>query len=89
MNVERWDGTRVRERAGELAELLADTVAGGASVGFLAPALVGSAHHTRLLGELPARVELRPSAIYVEEDVIFLRYLVERALVQGDAVSRP
>ncbi|WBO62548.1 GNAT family N-acetyltransferase [Streptomyces camelliae] len=37
MNVERWDGTRVRERAGELAELLADAVAGGASVGFLAP----------------------------------------------------
>ncbi|MFI2203543.1 GNAT family N-acetyltransferase [Streptomyces sp. NPDC020192] len=37
MRVERWDGTQVRERAGELAELLADTVAGGASVGFLAP----------------------------------------------------
>ncbi|MGW3209381.1 N-acetyltransferase family protein [Streptomyces sp. NPDC001135] len=35
--MERWNGTRVRARAGELAELLADTVAGGASVGFLAP----------------------------------------------------
>ncbi|AYN38386.1 GNAT family N-acetyltransferase [Streptomyces dangxiongensis] len=37
MRVERWDGARVRDRAGELAALLADTVASGASVGFLAP----------------------------------------------------
>ncbi|MFJ5029743.1 GNAT family N-acetyltransferase [Streptomyces sp. NPDC088560] len=37
MRVERWDGGQVRERAGELAELLADTVSDGASVGFLAP----------------------------------------------------
>ncbi|MET9017534.1 GNAT family N-acetyltransferase [Streptomyces olivaceoviridis] len=35
--VERWDGTRVRDRADDLAALLADTVASGASVGFLAP----------------------------------------------------
>ncbi|OIK03155.1 GNAT family N-acetyltransferase [Streptomyces monashensis] len=35
--MERWDGGRIRERAGELAELLADTVAGGASVGFPGP----------------------------------------------------
>ncbi|MFJ7152528.1 GNAT family N-acetyltransferase [Streptomyces sp. NPDC100445] len=37
MRVERWDATRVRDRAGDLAALLADTVAAGASVGFLAP----------------------------------------------------
>ncbi|MFG3009143.1 GNAT family N-acetyltransferase [Streptomyces cinerochromogenes] len=37
MRVERWTGTRVRERADDLAELLTDTVASGASVGFLAP----------------------------------------------------
>ncbi|MEV6832927.1 GNAT family N-acetyltransferase [Streptomyces sp. NPDC051133] len=35
--MERWSAEHVRERAGELADLLADTVAGGASVGFLAP----------------------------------------------------
>ncbi|MFI9803312.1 GNAT family N-acetyltransferase [Streptomyces sp. NPDC052301] len=35
--MERWTGGHVRERAEELADLLADTVAGGASVGFLAP----------------------------------------------------
>nr|WP_225827825.1 GNAT family N-acetyltransferase [Streptomyces sp. TML10] len=35
--MERWCGTRVRERAGDLAALLTDTVASGASVGFLAP----------------------------------------------------
>ncbi|KUN80668.1 acetyltransferase [Streptomyces bungoensis] len=33
----RWDAERVRTRSGELGDLLADTVAGGASVGFLAP----------------------------------------------------
>jgi GNAT superfamily N-acetyltransferase len=37
VRIERWNGARVRQRAGELAELLADTVAGGASVGFLTP----------------------------------------------------
>ncbi|MGN5381429.1 N-acetyltransferase family protein [Streptomyces lasalocidi] len=36
MRVERWDEGHVRACAGELAELLADTVVGGASVGFLA-----------------------------------------------------
>ncbi|MEW2284227.1 GNAT family N-acetyltransferase [Streptomyces sp. NPDC047841] len=35
--VERWDGARVRDRVGDLAALLTDTVASGASVGFLAP----------------------------------------------------
>ncbi|MFF7352207.1 GNAT family N-acetyltransferase [Streptomyces filipinensis] len=35
--MERWSAARLRRRAGELAELLTDTVAGGASVGFLAP----------------------------------------------------
>ncbi|MEU0256136.1 GNAT family N-acetyltransferase [Streptomyces sp. NPDC006184] len=37
MRLERWDGARVRERADDLAVLLTDTVASGASVGFLAP----------------------------------------------------
>ncbi|MEU3860778.1 GNAT family N-acetyltransferase [Streptomyces sp. NPDC028722] len=37
MRLERWDGARVRERAADLAALLTDTVASGASVGFLAP----------------------------------------------------
>jgi GNAT superfamily N-acetyltransferase len=37
MRVQRWDGSQVRQRSEELADLLADTVAGGASVGFLAP----------------------------------------------------
>ncbi|MFF9087770.1 GNAT family N-acetyltransferase [Streptomyces sp. NPDC014991] len=37
MRVERWDGARVRDRADDLAALLADAVASGASVGFLAP----------------------------------------------------
>ncbi|MGW0208952.1 N-acetyltransferase family protein [Streptomyces sp. NPDC003233] len=36
MRVERWNAAQLCERAGELAELLTDTVAGGASVGFLA-----------------------------------------------------
>ncbi|MEU3525793.1 GNAT family N-acetyltransferase [Streptomyces sp. NPDC038707] len=35
--MERWNGDRVRERADGLAALLTDTVASGASVGFLAP----------------------------------------------------
>lgn len=37
MSVVRWDAEQVRMRSGELGDLLADTVAGGASVGFLAP----------------------------------------------------
>ncbi|WP_234317172.1 GNAT family N-acetyltransferase [Streptomyces sp. NRRL WC-3744] len=35
--VERWDGAQVCDRADDLAALLTDTVASGASVGFLAP----------------------------------------------------
>ncbi|MGW3201265.1 GNAT family N-acetyltransferase [Streptomyces sp. NPDC001118] len=35
--MERWNAAQVRERAGQLARLLTDAVAGGASVGFLAP----------------------------------------------------
>jgi GNAT superfamily N-acetyltransferase len=37
MRVERWNATQLRRCAAELAELLTDTVAGGASVGFLTP----------------------------------------------------
>ncbi|CAL9370848.1 N-acetyltransferase family protein [Streptomyces sp. enrichment culture] len=37
MNITRPDGTRLLAQAGELADLLADAVDGGASVGFLAP----------------------------------------------------
>lgn len=37
MRVLRWNHAHVRDGSEELAELLADTVAGGASVGFLAP----------------------------------------------------
>ncbi|WAZ25413.1 GNAT family N-acetyltransferase [Streptomyces cinnabarinus] len=37
MNVSRLDGDQLLARADELAELLVDTVDGGASVGFLAP----------------------------------------------------
>lgn len=37
MTVVRWDADRVRTRSADLGDLLADTVAGGASVGFLAP----------------------------------------------------
>ncbi|GAA2218735.1 GNAT family N-acetyltransferase [Streptomyces nogalater] len=37
MRIENWDGDRIRERADGLAALLTDTVASGASVGFLAP----------------------------------------------------
>ncbi|MEU0005428.1 GNAT family N-acetyltransferase [Streptomyces sp. NPDC006314] len=37
MRVLRWDDTHMRRHIEELADLLADTVAGGASVGFLAP----------------------------------------------------
>ncbi|MFJ9815001.1 GNAT family N-acetyltransferase [Streptomyces sp. NPDC101151] len=37
MRVLRWNDAQVRDGSEELAVLLADTVAGGASVGFLAP----------------------------------------------------
>ncbi|MFG2358933.1 GNAT family N-acetyltransferase [Streptomyces sp. NPDC048521] len=37
MRVLRWNDTEVRHHVEELADLLTDTVAGGASVGFLAP----------------------------------------------------
>ncbi|GHH28210.1 N-acetyltransferase [Streptomyces rubradiris] len=37
MRIERWNGDRIRARADGLAALLTDTVAAGASVGFLAP----------------------------------------------------
>ncbi|MFF4841221.1 GNAT family N-acetyltransferase [Streptomyces collinus] len=37
MRVRRWDEERIRRGSDGLARLLADTVAGGASVGFLAP----------------------------------------------------
>ncbi|CAL9379472.1 Acetyltransferase [Streptomyces sp. enrichment culture] len=37
MTIVRLDASRLRERADEFAELLVDTVAGGASVGFLGP----------------------------------------------------
>lgn len=37
MKVRRWDEERIRRGSDGLALLLADTVAGGASVGFLAP----------------------------------------------------
>ncbi|MEU1404071.1 GNAT family N-acetyltransferase [Streptomyces sp. NPDC005728] len=37
MRVLRWSDAQVRDGSAELADLLAETVAGGASVGFLAP----------------------------------------------------
>ncbi|GAB3663122.1 hypothetical protein GCM10027589_26580 [Actinocorallia lasiicapitis] len=39
----------------------------------LAPTLLGSAHHTRLLGDAP-RQELSLKAAYEDENVLFLRY---------------
>ncbi|HEX2312518.1 MAG TPA: dihydrofolate reductase family protein [Thermomonospora sp.] len=41
----------------------------------IAPTLIGSRHHTRLLTELDARAELRLGAVYTADDVLFLRYL--------------
>ncbi|MFI0169040.1 GNAT family N-acetyltransferase [Streptomyces sp. NPDC017095] len=35
--MERWHADRVRDRAGDLADLLTDAVDSGASIGFLAP----------------------------------------------------
>jgi riboflavin biosynthesis pyrimidine reductase len=40
----------------------------------LAPTLIGGGHHTRLLGDLPVRKELKPTSVYVDEGVLFLRY---------------
>lgn len=42
----------------------------------IAPALIGGARHTRMLGELGGRAELRMSAVYAEDDVLFLRYFM-------------
>jgi riboflavin biosynthesis pyrimidine reductase len=44
----------------------------------IAPTLIGGGHHTRLLGELPGRAEVRPTAVYLDEDVLFLRYALSR-----------
>ncbi|MEU5879418.1 dihydrofolate reductase family protein [Spirillospora sp. NPDC047279] len=40
----------------------------------LAPTLLGGAHHTRLLGELPAPLDVGLTALYEDEGVLFLRY---------------
>ncbi|WP_067457912.1 dihydrofolate reductase family protein [Actinomadura macra] len=40
----------------------------------IAPALVAGARHTRLLGDLDAEVPLEPSALYLDEGVLFVRY---------------
>ena len=44
----------------------------------VAPTLVGDPSHTRLLGALPGRIGLSPSAIYVDDGVLFLRYRISR-----------
>lgn len=40
----------------------------------IAPSLLGSARHTRLLEGLDAEVPLDPAALYLDEGVLFLRY---------------
>ncbi|MEU8310694.1 dihydrofolate reductase family protein [Actinomadura sp. NPDC048955] len=40
----------------------------------IAPALLGSARHTRLLEGLDAEVPLDPAALYLDEGVLFVRY---------------
>ncbi|WP_019631393.1 dihydrofolate reductase family protein [Actinomadura atramentaria] len=40
----------------------------------LAPTLLGAAHRTPLVGELPAEIPLRPSAVLEDDGVLFLRY---------------
>ncbi|MFI0486058.1 dihydrofolate reductase family protein [Actinomadura sp. 9N215] len=40
----------------------------------IAPTLLGSPRHTRLLGGLDAEVPLDPSALYLDEGVLFVRY---------------
>ncbi|WP_242886209.1 dihydrofolate reductase family protein [Actinomadura litoris] len=42
----------------------------------LAPTLLGGPRHTRLLGGLDAEVPLEPAALYLDEGVLFVRYLV-------------
>jgi riboflavin biosynthesis pyrimidine reductase len=44
----------------------------------LAPTLIGESHHTRLLGQLPHRADLEPTAVYLDESVLFLRYALSR-----------
>jgi riboflavin biosynthesis pyrimidine reductase len=44
----------------------------------LAPTLIGGGHHTRLLGDLPDRADLEPTAVYLDEGVLFLRYALSR-----------
>lgn len=40
----------------------------------IAPTLLGGPHHTRLLDALDADVSLDPSALYLDEGVLFVRY---------------
>ncbi|WP_131739090.1 dihydrofolate reductase family protein [Actinomadura roseirufa] len=40
----------------------------------IAPTLLGGPHHTRLLGDLATEVPLEPTAVYLDEGVLFLRY---------------
>ncbi|MGW1591237.1 N-acetyltransferase family protein [Streptomyces sp. NPDC002386] len=66
MTVLRWNDAQVRERCGELAGLLADTVDGGASVGFLAP--LGSAEAARWWRERADAVAAGRLAVWVAVD---------------------
>lgn len=43
----------------------------------IAPALIGSHHHTRLLGELRKRVDLTLAGLYEEDATLFLRYQLQ------------
>ncbi|WP_433473059.1 dihydrofolate reductase family protein [Spirillospora sp. CA-142024] len=40
----------------------------------IAPALSGGPRHTRILGDLDAEVPLHPTALYLDEGVLFARY---------------
>ncbi|WP_030166386.1 dihydrofolate reductase family protein [Spirillospora albida] len=42
----------------------------------IAPTLLGSPRHTRLLGALDTPAEVEPAAVYLDEGVLFLRYRV-------------
>ncbi|WP_242906689.1 dihydrofolate reductase family protein [Actinomadura terrae] len=42
----------------------------------IAPVLLGGPRHTRLLGGLAAEVPLEPAALYLDEGVLFVRYLL-------------
>lgn len=66
MRVLRWNDAQVREGAAGLADLLADTVAGGASVGFLAP--LGPAEATAWWRERAAAVAAGHLAVWVALD---------------------